>query len=159
MTENRARVENTSTTGFECPHSGNAIIVFYGENNEKEMDSRSLFRHIAFNADREDTKAVVLSGDDPLSSSNIEATKELLKILFYYGFKTTVFTKYEIDYVTSNEVIGFEFIKCGAHDAEKAREQVKDEFKIILSSPNQDFYDDEYNKISSEGILILKENK
>lgn len=96
------------------------------------------------------TDKIVLSGGDPLSSVNIEFTKDLLKEL--KGYDVCIYTGYDIDYVKENGVSGFKFIKCGKYIEEQKRQSDKDDEKIIFASPNQKLYNSNYELISKDGI-------
>ena len=99
------------------------------------------------------TNKIVFSGGDPLSIHNINDIKYFSQ---QYGnlFDICIYTGYNIDYVKQNEITGFKFIKCGSFIESQKRESGNFEDKFILASPNQNFYDANYNQISNEGILI-----
>ena len=104
------------------------------------------------------TSNIVLSGGDPLYYENIKFTKEFL-IKYGGQFNICIYTGHSIDYVKENNVKGFKYIKCGTFDDSKKRLSGNFHDKFILASSNQNFYNENYELISEDGILNYdKEN-
>jgi organic radical activating enzyme len=99
------------------------------------------------------TKNVVFSGGDPLFKENLEFVKEFL---IKYGslYNICIYTGHNIEYVKENNIKGFKYIKCGTFDNSKKRLSGNFGDQFILASSNQNFYDENYNLISEDGILI-----
>lgn len=168
----KARVSKATLTTVEYPAPNQAVIITFtgcpyacescdgyvckGDNGSVEMDAIEIFITVANKAERNRTNLIVLAGE-PLSDANIETTRRLLAILNPYGFLTAIYTDFEIKDVISKDVNGFEFVKCGAYDPDKAVQPSKDEFQMVLPSSNQDFYNNQYKRISNNGILTFKE--
>lgn len=100
------------------------------------------------------TKKVVFSGGDPLYKTNIDLLRDFLN---KYGneFEICIYTGYPIEFVKEQNIKGFKFIKCGRyfHTQSQYRKPGLTDKQFVLASSNQDFYDENYNKISINGIL------
>ena len=98
------------------------------------------------------TKKIVFSGGDPLYQNNVDDIKYFLQ---HYGsnYEICIYTGCDIDYVKQNNITNFKFIKCGTFDNNIKRESGNFEDKFVLASPNQNFYDANYNQLSINGIL------
>ena len=70
-------------------------------------------------------------------------------------FDICIFTGYDIEYVKQTGITGVKYWKCGKFDEKNLRESKKTDKEYILASPNQDFYDSNYNKLSENGILTF----
>lgn len=101
---------------------------------------------------RADTNKIILEGGDPLFKTNIPYTTTILQKLSK-THDICIFTGYSIDYVKDLGITGAKFYKCGKFDITNVRTSKKTDDEYILASPNQDFYDENYNKISTNGIL------
>lgn len=119
----------------------------------KEISPKDLYTLASTLSEKNKTKKLVFSGGDPLSIYNINDIKYFSQ---QYGkeFDICIYTGYDINYVKQNKIIGFKYIKCGPFVEEHQRESGNFEKKFILASPNQNFYDANYNQISKEGILF-----
>ena len=104
-------------------------------------------------SEKNKTKKIVFSGGDPLSFHNINDIKYFSQ---QYGkeFDICIYTGYNIEYVKQNEITGFKFIKCGTFIETQQRPSGNFEDRFVLASPNQNFYDANYNQLSKEGILF-----
>ena len=101
---------------------------------------------------RADTNKIVLLGGDPLHPANLELTRYILNKIGK-THDICVFTGYDIDYVKENKLTGAKYWKCGLFIQEQARKSGKTDTEYTLASPNQNFYDENYNQISQNGIL------
>lgn len=102
------------------------------------------------------TNKLVLQGGEPLlPGENLEFTKYLCGLAQY---DVCIYTGYDVDHVVQSCVTGFKYLKCGLFDASKARTSGKDDNEMVLASPNQEFYDSEFRKISDNGILKFTRN-
>ena len=97
-------------------------------------------------------KLVFLGGDPLYSVNNLDITTFLVNNL-KEKFDICIFTGYDIEYVKKLNIEGVKFWKCGKFDITNLRESKKTDTEYILASPNQDFYDGKYNKLSENGIL------
>ena len=61
----------------------------------------------------------------------------------------------DVEYVKEHNVSGFKFLKCGKFDIKNKRESEKTDEKMVLASPNQKLYDENYNLISKDGIYYF----
>lgn len=104
------------------------------------------------------TNKVILIGGDPLYKSNLEYTKYLLNNL-KDDFDVCIYTGYSIEVVKSLNLKGAKFFKCGTFDKNSCRKSEKTDSNFILASPNQNFYDGDYNLLSNDGILTFKNNE
>lgn len=103
------------------------------------------------------TNKIVFSGGDPLFETNRVLIKEFLN---KYGneFEICIYTGYPISFVKEQNISGFKFIKCGKFFSTELQDRkpgMTDD-KFTLASGNQDFYDENYNKISINGILKFR---
>ena len=96
------------------------------------------------------TNKVVLSGGDPLSCFNINATKRILE-LCGTEFDFCIYTGHNINYVKDNKVSGFKYVKCGYFDISNLQKSEKTDDYIQFASSNQELYDSDYNKLSKNG--------
>lgn len=122
----------------------------------KEMSVEVLADAIKTYCERNQSNKVVLSGGDPLHPINISETKDLLNILSD-EYDVMIYTSYDIEYVKSENVKGFSFIKCGVFIKDKYQGSEKTNEYIKFASDNQKLYDTEYNLISINGIYFFKE--
>jgi organic radical activating enzyme len=105
-------------------------------------------------AHRADTNKLVFLGGDPLYKNNLELTTYLVNNL-KDEFNICIFTGYDIEYVKKLNIDGVKYWKCGTYDQTKSRQSKKTDKEYVLASPNQDFYDGNYNKLSENGILTF----
>lgn len=119
-----------------------------------EVSINDLYKKLKETCQKYRTNKVVLSGGDPLSCYNIEFTKELLLRNNIFDF--CIYTGHNIEYVKSNNVKGFNFIKCGLFDIKNFRQSNKTDNQMIFASPNQKLYDGEYKLLSENGIYEFK---
>jgi organic radical activating enzyme len=103
------------------------------------------------------TNKLVLSGGDPLSSFNLDFTKELLSNKsFCNSCEICIYTGYDIEYVKENNLPStFKFIKCGLYDENLSQKSKKVSEKFVLASKNQEIYNNRYEKLSVSGILLF----
>nr|DAQ91955.1 MAG TPA: 4Fe-4S single cluster domain protein [Caudoviricetes sp.] len=105
------------------------------------------------------TDKVVLSGGDPLFSQHLENTKWLLRHLKMLGYHVCIYTGYDINFVKKIQLKEFDFIKCGVYNKNLQRPSFKDDRQLVLASPNQDFYNSKYKKISTNGKLFWRNHE
>lgn len=141
-------------TGCEhhCPGCHSPLlqkIVKYSETNEEILDKIKTY------CKRADTNKLVFLGGDPLySETNINLTKYLVNNLAN-NYDICIFTGYDINYVKNLSIQGVKYYKCGKFDQTKLRQSKKTDDEYILASPNQNFYDGNYNLLSKDGILTF----
>lgn len=146
---------------------GNAIMVFFcgcehrckgchspllQQEYEYDESNEQLLERIIEYTKRADTNKLVFLGGDPLYPKNIPLVTFLVNNL-KNNFDICIFTGYDIEYVKNTEIKGVKFWKCGTFDINNARKSGKTDEQYVLSSPNQDFYDEDYDKLSINGIL------
>jgi organic radical activating enzyme len=104
------------------------------------------------------TNKLVLSGGDPLSSFNIDFTKELLNNKpFCSSCDICIYTGYDIEYVKNNNLPNtFKYIKVGNYIEDVSKKPKKTSEKFVLASSNQGIYDNTYNLLSKDGIFLFK---
>lgn len=124
--------------------------------NTIDLSAKELYDSLLIMSKHERTNKIVFSGGDPLFK-NLECIKEFLKINEY--FDVCIYTGYDIEYVKTNTVNGFKYIKCGKYDEKLKQISGKSDEYIKLASSNQNFYDENFNKLSENGVLYFnKEN-
>lgn len=123
----------------------------YSESNEEMLDKITNY------ANRADTNKLVFLGGDPLHPHNQELVRFLVDNL-KNQFDICIFTGYDINYVKQLDLKGVKYFKCGLYDKTQHRQSQKTDDKYVLASPNQDFYDGNYNKLSINGILYFNNN-
>jgi hypothetical protein len=103
------------------------------------------------------TNKLVLSGGDPLSSHNRDFTKSLLSNKpFCSENNICIYTGNDIESVKLMELPNtFSHLKCGIYREEIGRKPRKVSEKFVLSSPNQGIYDNKYQMLSENGILLF----
>lgn len=124
------------------------IVEKYSETNEEILDK------IINYCKRADTNKLVFLGGDPLYKTNIELTKFLLEHL-KNTYDICIFTGYDIETVKNLNIQGAKYYKCGKFDINNLRQSKKTDNEYILASPNQNFYDSNYNLLSKDGILTF----
>ena len=107
---------------------------------------------------RAGTNKIILIGGDPLYKSNIEYTKYITENLSN-TFDICIYTGYSIEKVKELDIKGPKFFKCGKFQKNISRKSEKTDSMFILASPNQNFYDKDYNLISTNGILTFNEEE
>jgi organic radical activating enzyme len=115
-----------------------------------EVSVEELYNKLMEASQRFKTKKIVLTGGDPLSIYNIEFTKSFLA--FNNIFDICIYTGHNIEYVKTNNVNGFNFIKCGYFDITSRRQSTKTDTEMVFASPNQKLYDKEFKLLSKNGI-------
>ena len=104
---------------------------------------------------KNNTNKVVLEGGDPLSTYNLFFVSDFLETYGKY-YEVAIYTGNDVKMVKKMDLKNFKFIKCGKYDSTKKQESTKTEDFCSLSSSNQDWYNSELKKISSDGILNFK---
>lgn len=142
-------------TGCEhcCPGCHSPILQ---EIRPYDEDKETMLSRIERYAHRADTNKLVFLGGDPLHVSNLELIKYFVESL-KDKFDICIFTGYDIDYVKKQNIKGVKFWKCGYYDQEHSRESKKTDTEYVLASPNQNFYDENYNQLSNDGILTFND--
>lgn len=146
---------------------GNAIMVFFcgcehhckgchspllqQEYDYDESNEQALKRIVEY-AKSAGTNKLVFLGGDPLYPKNLSLVTFLVNNL-KNDFDICIFTGYDIGYVKKTGIKGVKFWKCGTFDIDNSRKSDKSDEEYVLASPNQNFYDDDYNLISNNGIL------
>jgi len=104
------------------------------------------------------TDKLVLSGGDPLSSFNMDFTKELLNNRsFCSNYDICIYTGHDINYVKQNDLPNtFKFIKAGLYDENLSQKSKKTSEKFVLASKNQEFYNNRYELLSVSGVFFFK---
>ncbi|MDR2772875.1 MAG: radical SAM protein [Elusimicrobiota bacterium] len=115
---------------------------------------RTMRDEIARHCLRNHTNKVVFSGGDPLASFNRDNARALLDML-YDKYDVCVYTGFSIDEVKKMG-LRFKFVKCGKFDLKSKRKSFKTDDVFCLASPNQNFYDSNYDLISKDGILCFE---
>lgn len=170
------RLINKDITFIDYPDPSDWAVIFYVSGcchncigcQNKELqdpniggneikDINSLYKLIKDASIHYKTKKIVFSGGDPLYETNRDLIREFLK---KYGneFEICIYTGYPINFVKEQNISGFKFIKCGRYiytDSQYRKPGITDD-KFTLASSNQDFYDENYNKISINGILKFR---
>lgn len=118
----------------------------YSESNEEILNKIVNFSR------RADTNKLVFLGGDPLYSKNIPVVSYLVDNL-YNNFDICIFTGYNIEYVKKLDLKGVKYYKCGKFDIKSQRKSMKTDDEYVLASPNQNFYDGNYNQLSVDGVL------
>jgi organic radical activating enzyme len=136
-----------------CVECQNSTLQEYEKN--PYMDGQTLYNILIIKTQEYDTKAVVFSGGDSLAPRNLEFTKSFLK-QFGNSFDICIYTGYKIEYVKENKIIGFQFIKCGKFEKSLQQHSIKNDGYIQFASSNQELYDYNYRKLSSNGIYYFK---
>ena len=146
---------------------GNAVIAYFcgcehhcpgchspllQQDYEYAESKEEILNRIIDYTNRADTNKLVFLGGDPLYSKNLELIKYLVSNLSN-KYDICIFTGYDIDYVKKIALKGVKFWKCGRFDINNVRKSGKTDEEYVLASPNQNFYDEQYNLISENGIL------
>lgn len=146
---------------------GNAIMVFLcgcehhckgchspllQQEYEYDESKEETLNRIVEYAKRAGTNKLVFLGGDPLYSKNLSLVTFLVNNL-KNDFDICIFSGYNIEYVKKTGIKGVKFWKCGTFDIDNMRKSGKSDEEYVLASPNQNFYDEQYNLISENGIL------
>lgn len=136
-----------------CPHH---CIGCHSPNLQKDEDYfediNDLIKRIEIYAKRANTNKLVITGGDCLYLKNLDYTRQIVDKL-NKNYDICIYTGYDIDYVKKLNLNDVKYYKCGKFDYTKRRDSEKTDFHFILASPNQNFYDGNYNLLSENGIL------
>lgn len=138
--------QNIKLKDYDIAESDDSLIECNTADELNEIVSKQKTKHF--------TRNIVFSGGDPLFFKNRPIISEFCE---KYGNKydICIYTGHSIEQVKEWGIKGFKFIKCGRFDQNNARKSGKTETTLTLASPNQNFYDGDYNQISKEGILTF----
>lgn len=120
----------------------------------KNMSLEQLLNEIHLMSQAEHTTKVVLSGGDPLQAESHVGIQGLLQCLNDDGFDVCIYSGYSME--VARYILGrapFTYAKCGPFKQELQRPSVKTDTQFILASSNQDFYNNDWTKLSDSGIL------
>lgn len=122
------------------------VFTFSLENLEKKILDR---------AEREMTDKVVFEGGDPLAPYQREEVIQLTRDLESKGIKVCIYTGYPVDKVKSWNP-GATWYKIGLYDQHHKRSTWgKTDESFTLVSPNQNFFDKNFNQKSVNGVLTF----
>ena len=122
----------------------------YSESNQEILEKIIDF------CKRAGTNKLVFLGGDPLYSKNLDLTTFLVDNL-NKNYDICIFTGYDIDYVKNLKLNNVKYYKCGKFDINQQRKSGKTDNEYILASPNQNFYNGNYEQLSTNGILKFKQ--
>ena len=169
------RINSITSSWLDYPDNESlAIVVFLNgcEHNCFDCHNESLqkldggieytpyqaLNKLMIEAERNNTRKLVLSGGDPLFKNSIEDVKEFLRINNF--FDVCIYTGYDINYVKENRVAGFNFIKCGKYIASlRDSEAGKTNDVFVLASKNQKIYNSNFECISKENKFYFKQQE
>ena len=140
---------------FNCQNPQFANHEYISENTKK-LNIFEIKKEIEIFAKRAQTNKICLMGGDPLSSFNINETRNLLIML--KEFSVCIYTGHTIDYVKKTNISNFKYLKCGSYIEELKQMPQKDNDRIIFASNNQELYDSNFNLISISGIILIFEH-
>jgi anaerobic ribonucleoside-triphosphate reductase activating protein len=124
--------------------------INYESKDVLKIDVNNFFQLLKNFTEKRYTKKITLLGGDPLFSTNLIFTKELLiKNIFY---DICIYTGYEIDYLKKHNIKGFSYVKCGRYDISLQQKSFKNDNMIQFASKNQKLYDKDFNLLSYDGI-------
>jgi anaerobic ribonucleoside-triphosphate reductase activating protein len=104
------------------------------------------------------TNNVVISGGEPLCKQNLDFTRELIVALKDAYFNVCLYTGYCSNYILKQDIIGFDFVKCGKYDATQFQIPEKTNEYIKFASKNQQLFNYRLELLSKNGIFYFKEN-
>jgi organic radical activating enzyme len=130
----------------------------YFSTGTKSINTETIVNEIESFCARNKTNKIVLSGGDPFYPTNIDGVKEIIKSLTD-RYKIIAYTSYEKEYIISNNITGFTYIKSGVYNHDLYQTPEKTDSFIRFSSKNQNLYDSNLQLISSNGIYYFKEKK
>lgn len=146
---------------------GNAVIAYFcgcehhckgchspllQEDYEYAESNDEILEKIINYAQRAGTNKLVFLGGDPLYAKNLPLVTFLIENLSE-THDICVFTGYKIDYVKNLGIKGVKFWKCGGFDINNVRKSMKTDEEFVLASPNQNFYNGNYEQLSIDGVL------
>lgn len=106
---------------------------------------------ISLECRRHNTSKLVLQGGEPLfAGNNLEFTKYICSIPKY---EVCIYTGYSAEYAKATGATGFSYIKCGCFEQASSRVSQKTDDEFTLASPNQEFYNSNFEQISTAGVL------
>lgn len=172
MTDNELPIVSAKSTFLDWPSPDDMALIVYiagCKHNCKNCQSPDLQNAIQYPgvpvedaieilyelAKKHRTEKIVFSGGDPLYHSIqlqkiIDGLKEKHKF-----FRFCIYTGFEYEEAI-NLISGFDFIKTGKYDCEQHQVSMKDDFKMILASKNQKFYNAKGKLLTKNGILKFK---
>jgi organic radical activating enzyme len=126
-----------------------------GADGAVEMGVAQLVDIIQHQAQEARTTKVVLTGGDPLSSFNVECTKQLLSHPAMRMYQTCVYTGQTIEAVKKMELVGFEFVKVGPYELLSAQMFEKTDQKMVLASHNQQLFNKHFELLTTDGVYYF----
>ena len=135
-----------------CPHScegcHNAELREYKPFDIGDDDIIEIIRDYCH---RSHTDRLCLQGGDPLYFRNIGLTRRILSELGG-ELSICVYTGYDIAYVRSLGLGGFQYVKCGPYRRDLCQRSCKTDDYMCLASANQELYDGGLRLLSHNGI-------
>lgn len=129
---------------------------------ETSVAMEDFLKILQIETNRNKTYNLVFEGGDILHKSSIGFLKEFIKWNNQNNkiYNICIYTGNGIEFIKNNFEKGdVNFWKCGTFKEALKRESLKDNEKFILASPNQNFYDSNFKKISKDGILYFKKQE
>lgn len=123
-----------------------------------EFEISKLINTISHEAKRLRTNKITLLGGDPLFHTNINFVRELL-CRTHKKFDYCLYTGYDVNFVFTNDIRYFKFLKTGLYDETLSQQSLKTDSYFQLASKNQKIYDENFKQISTDGILYFKKVK
>ena len=105
------------------------------------------------------TKQVSFMGGDPCHPYNINELQKTINVLKKENIQIMVYTGYKIKHIKENNLIGFDFIKCGKYNGDLKKQSEKTDDYIQFASTNQKLYDKDLNLLSSKGRYYFVQKK
>ena len=139
-----------------CPDCQNKDLQ--DPNHGTLFEIENLINRISHEAKRLRTNKIILLGGDPLFPTNIDFVRELL-YRTHKKFDYCLYTGYDVNFVFTNEIRYFKFLKTGLYDGSLAQQSLKTDDYFQLASKNQKIYDEDFHLLSTDGILYFKKVK
>jgi organic radical activating enzyme len=136
-----------------CKGCHNKELWAFENKNAKSLTPTEFLLELQKYSIKYRTNLVSIMGGDPLYKSNLPFLKELLELKS--KFKFFIYTGYDIEYVKSNNLKGFDYIKTGKYDENKKQIVEKKDDYFSLASINQEVYDKDFNLLTKKGVYGL----
>lgn len=133
-----------------CPNCQNKELQ--DPNHGDEFEIGNFINIISHETKRLRTNKITLLGGDPLFPTNIDFVRELLERT-HKKFDFCIYTGYDVEFVITNNINKFKFLKTGLYDETLVQQSLKTDDYFQLASKNQKIYDENFHLLSTDGVL------
>lgn len=167
LLKDRNNIENEYNEMIKTTFNEKDTDIKYYKFSNNIKGYHEFIHYLLYYTKRNRTNKIVFEGGDPFWNNgnlqfikgfleytkdiNLEYNNELLEICIYTGYDIETVKKFDIYFEKY-----VKYLKCGTFDVDHYRQSQKDNDKLVLASPNQDFYNPiSFEKLSKDGIFLF----